>query len=66
MCAHMHMPSVFTVAGADGVFKVAQQLKDGALGRMLRGIPAIETFQFMKCANQVMGRWRDGDYKGMQ
>ncbi|CAB1430331.1 unnamed protein product [Pleuronectes platessa] len=40
-------PPVFTVTRADGVLKVARRA-----GRMLRGIPAMETFQFMKCANQ--------------
>lgn len=30
--AHTHMPPVFTVIGADDVFKVARQLGDGALG----------------------------------
>ncbi|KAK5848427.1 hypothetical protein PBY51_006042 [Eleginops maclovinus] len=49
------MPPVFTVIRADDVFKVARQLGDG---RMLRGIPAIETFQFMKCANQAAGEGR--------
>lgn len=51
----MHMPPAFTVIGADDVFKVARQLRDGTPGRVLRGIPAIETFQFMKCANQATG-----------
>lgn len=47
------MPPIFTVIGAlDDVFKVARQLGDG---KMLRGIPAIETFQLMKCANQTTG-----------
>lgn len=32
VCAHMHMPPVFTVIRADDVFKVARQLGDGALG----------------------------------
>lgn len=27
---------------------------------MLRGIPAIETFQFMKCANQATGEEEEG------
>lgn len=27
---------------------------------MLRGIPAIETFQFMKCANQATGEREEG------
>lgn len=51
----MHMPPVFTVVRADDVFKVARQLGGRRAGRMLRGIPAIETFQFMKCANQATG-----------
>lgn len=33
VCADMHMPPVFTVIGADDVFKVARQLGDGALGK---------------------------------
>lgn len=51
----MHMPPVFTVIAADDVFKVARQLGGWRIGRTLRGIPAIETFQFMKCANQATG-----------
>jgi len=30
VCAHIHMPPVFTVIRADDVFKVARQLRDGA------------------------------------
>lgn len=29
-------------------------------GRVPRGIPAIETFQFMKCANQASGGKEEG------
>lgn len=52
-CLHGHRSS-------DDVFKVPRQLGDGRAGRMLRGIPAIETFQFMKCANQATGEEEEG------
>ncbi|KAL4006702.1 polycystin 1L2 [Sarotherodon galilaeus] len=57
----MRTPPVFTVVGADDVFKVARERGGRPIGRTLRGIPAVETFQFMKCANQVTlegeGHW---------
>lgn len=52
-CAQMRTPPAFTVIGADDVFKVAREHGGRSIGRTLRGIPAVETFQFMKCANQV-------------
>lgn len=52
-CVQMRTPPAFTVIGADDVFKVAREHGGRPIGRTLRGIPAVETFQFMKCANQV-------------
>lgn len=36
------------------------EARGGDGGRVPRGIPAIETFRFMKCANQALGEKEEG------
>lgn len=50
---HTYAARLHVHLGCDDVFKVAWHLGEG-WERMARG-PAVETFQFTKCVNQVTG-----------
>lgn len=59
-CMCTFTPLVFTVIAALIMCSRWHGSSGEGRGQMLRGIPAIETFQFMKCANQATGEKEEG------